>query len=180
MNSLDVLVDAFGRVSSDVHRALGGPGSDTLGPDELALRVDGTANPVSWLVWHLTRVQDDHLADLAGAEQTWTADGWSSRFGLPFADGDIGYGHSSEQVDTVARTVVDPALLLGYLDATQERTVAYLRTLTDADLDAVIDDAWDPPVTRGVRIISVVDDDIQHAGQAAYTAGIARGRRARR
>ena len=175
MDSTDVLVDAFGRVSSDVHRAL-----DGLGAEELALRVDDTANPVSWLVWHLTRVQDDHVAELAGTEQAYTADGWSARFGLPLADGDTGYGHSSDQVDAVARTVTDPTLLLGYLDATHERTVAYLRTLADADLDAVIDDAWDPPVTRGVRIVSVVDDDIQHAGQAAFAAGIARGRRARR
>ena len=175
MNSLDVLVDAFGRVTSDVHRAL-----DGLGPDELALRLDGTANPVSWLVWHLTRVQDDHLADLAGTEQAYTADGWSARFGLPLDDADIGYGHSPDEVDAVARTLTDPALLLGYLDATHERTVAYLQTLADDDLDAVIDDAWDPPVTRGVRIVSVVDDDIQHAGQAAFVAGIARGRGGRR
>ena len=175
MNSVDVLLDAFGRVRSDVARAL-----DGLGADELALRVDDTANPVSWLVWHLTRVQDDHLADLAGAEQAYTADGWSARFGLPLDDGDIGYGHTSDQVDAVARTTTDPTLLLGYLDATQERTVAYLRTLADDDLDAVIDDAWDPPVTRGVRIVSVVDDDIQHAGQAAFVAGIARARGRRR
>ena len=84
----------------------------------------------------------------------------------------MGYGHTSEQVAAVH--VTDPALLTGYYDAVHDRTLAYLRTLSDADLDEVIDGSWDPPVTRGVRIVSVVDDDIQHAGQAAYVAGIAR------
>ena len=105
----------------------------------------------------------------------WTADGWARRFDLPFEDSSIGFGHTSEQVAAVR--VDDPSLLTGYLDAVHERTVAYLRTLSEADLDEVIDERWDPPVTRGVRLISVVDDDIQHAGQAAYLAGLVRRRR---
>lgn len=173
MNALDVLVDAFGRVASDVHRAL-----DGLGPDELALRLDPDANPISWLVWHLTRVQDDHVADLAGTAQVYTADGWAERFALPLDDAGIGFGHSRADVDAVRVDSVE--LLLGYYDAVHDRTVTYLRTLTDDDLDAVVDDAWDPPVTCGVRLISVVDDDIQHAGQAAYVAGLARRRGGRR
>jgi uncharacterized damage-inducible protein DinB len=173
VNSIDVLIDAFGRVRSDVHRAVEG-----LDEKALNLRLDAEANPVGWLVWHLTRVQDDHLAELAGTEQAYTAGqegggrSWADRFGFDLDPSSIGYGHTSEQVAAVH--VTDPALLTGYYDAVHERTEAYLRTLADADLDEVIDDRWDPPVTRGVRIISVVDDDIQHAGQAAFVAGIAR------
>ena len=166
MNSFDVLVDAFGRVRSDVHRAV--DGLDRVG---LNLRLDPDANPIGWLVWHLTRVQDDHIADLAGTEQAYTADGWVDRFGFDLDPASIGYAHTSAQVAAVH--VTDPAMLTGYYDAVHDRTVAYLRTLADADLDEVIDDNWDPPVTRGVRIISVVDDDIQHAGQAAFVAGCA-------
>ncbi|GAA4915044.1 uncharacterized protein DUF664 [Actinomycetospora succinea] len=170
MDAIDVLVDAFGRAQSDAARAV-----DGLTADELSWRADAEANPIAWLVWHLTRVQDDHVADLAGTEQVYTADGWARRFDLPLDDASIGYGHTTEQVASVR--VDDPALLTGYLDAVHERTVAYLRTLTGEDLDEVIDDAWDPPVTRGVRLVSVVDDDIQHAGQAAYLAGLVRRRR---
>ena len=167
MNSLDLLIDAFGRVGSDAHRAL--DALDGVGGDPLHRRLDPDANTVAWLVWHLTRVQDDHVADLAGTEQVLTAGGWSARLGLPLDDADIGYGHSSEQV---AKVRVDgPDVLRGYLDATLAATVAYLRTLDEDDLDAVIDDHRDPPVTRGVRLVSVVDDDIQHAGQAALLAG---------
>jgi hypothetical protein len=166
VNSIDVLVEAFGRVREHVHAV--------DGLDELALnlRVDTEANSIAWLVWHLTRVQDDHVADLAGAEQAYTADGWADRFGFDLDPASIGYGHTPAQVAAVH--VADPSLLTGYYDAVHERTLSYLRTLTDDDLDEVIDDRWDPPVTRGVRLVSVVDDDIQHAGQAAFVAGIAR------
>ncbi|WP_018331972.1 mycothiol transferase [Actinomycetospora chiangmaiensis] len=167
MNSSDVLVDAFGRVRSDVRRALEG-----LDERALNLRLDEDANPVGWLVWHLTRVQDDHIAELAGLQQAYTSQGWAETFGFDLDPSSIGYGHTSEQVAAVH--VTDATLLADYYDAVHDRTVDYLRTLSDEDLDEVIDNAWDPPVTRGVRIISVVDDDIQHAGQAAFVAGIAR------
>ena len=170
MDAIDMLVDAFGRARSDATRAV-----DGLTAADLVWRPDDEANPIAWLVWHLTRVQDDHVAELAGTEQVYTADGWARRFDLPLDDASIGYGHTSEQVASVR--VDDPALLTGYLDAVHERTVAYLRTLRGEDLDEVIDDRWDPPVTRGVRLVSVVDDDIQHAGQAAYLAGLAQRRR---
>jgi hypothetical protein len=44
--------------------------------------------------------------------------------------------------------------------------------VTPADLDRVVDKRWDPPVTLGVRLVSVVDDDAQHVGQAAYVRGL--------
>ena len=172
MTSAEILVDAFGRVQENVHEVVRG-----LTSSQLAERLAPDANSIAWLVWHLTRVQDDHVADLAGTEQAYTAsrDGgqsWADRFGFDLDPSSIGYGHTSAQVAAVH--VADPALLTGYYDAVHDRTLAYLRTLADADLDEVIDEAWDPPVTRGVRLVSVVDDDIQHAGQAAFVAGIAR------
>ena len=66
----------------------------------------------------------------------------------------------------------DSALLLGYFEEVDENTVAYLRTLSDADLEQVIDSSWDPPVTVGVRLVSVIADDLQHVGQAAYVRGV--------
>ena len=106
---------------------------------------------------------------MAGTEQAWTADGWAERFGLPFPAGSTGYGHGSDEVAAVR---ADADLLLGYYDAVHTRTLSYLDTLADADLDRVVDDRWDPPVTLGVRLVSVADDDIQHAGQAAFIRGI--------
>ncbi len=52
------------------------------------------------------------------------------------------------------------------------RTAEFVAGLSAADLDRVVDESWDPPVTLGVRLVSVVDDDAQHAGQAAYVRGL--------
>ncbi|MFI8961551.1 DUF664 domain-containing protein [Streptomyces sp. NPDC053493] len=164
MKSADLLLDAFGRVREAVHEAVEG-----LSEDDLTVRVDPDANTIAWLVWHLTRVQDDHIADAFGTEQTWTADGWSGRFGLPFPEDATGFGHSSKQVAAV-RASAD--LLLGYHDAVQARTVEHVGSVTNADLDRVVDTRWTPHVTLGVRLISVVAEGNQHVGQAAYVRGL--------
>lgn len=164
MGPQELLTDGFHRISEELRAAV-----DGLSPEQLAHRVAPGANPIGWLAWHLLRVQDDHVAEVAGSEQVWTADGWARRFDLPVDDSATGYGFGSEQVAQVRVRSVD--LLLGYADAVHRRTVEYLRTLGDDDLDRVVDDSWDPPVTLGVRLVSVLSDDLQHVGQAAYVRG---------
>ncbi|MFI0923239.1 DUF664 domain-containing protein [Streptomyces sp. NPDC021012] len=164
MNSAALLLDSFGRIREVVHDTVEG-----LTEEELTARVDPDANTVAWLVWHLTRIQDDHLADAFDTDQLWTSDGWADRFALPFPKHATGYGMTSAQVGAVRA----PAeLLLGYHDAVHARTEELVRTVTNADLDRVVDTRWDPPVTLGVRLVSVIADDLQHAGQAAYVRGV--------
>ena len=169
MRETDLLMDAFGRIRSLVHGVVEG-----LEPHRLELRVDEEANTIAWLVWHLTRVQDDHIAEVAGRDQAWTAEGWADRFGLPFDDADTGFGHSPDEVGQVR--VADPGLLTGYHDDVHAHTVEFLQKVTPDDLDRVVDEAWDPPVTLGVRLVSVIGDDWQHAGQAAFVRGVAERR----
>jgi uncharacterized damage-inducible protein DinB len=172
MTVADLLADAFGRVREVVHESVEG-----LTPGQLALRPESEANSIAWLIWHLTRIQDDHVADAAGTAQVWTspADGpvgytWADRFGLPFATSATGYGHGAE---AVAAVQVRPAsLLLEYYDAVHTETIKFVSGLSDADLDRIVDYAWDPPVSLGVRLVSVISDDLQHAGQAAYLRGL--------
>ena len=166
-NSIDLLEDGFTRIR-DLVRGV----ADGLGPDALGARLDPEANTIAWLVWHLTRVQDDHVADAAGTEQVWTSGGWAERFDLPFDPDATGYGQTAEQVGQVAGSGVTAESLLGYHEAVFEATRAYLGTLSSADLDRVVDENWNPPVTLAVRLVSVVNDDTQHAGQAAYARGL--------
>ncbi len=160
-----LLTDGFGRIREEVHAA-----AWTLDEAGLTFRVDPAANSIGWLIWHLTRIQDDHVADVAGTEQVWTGNGWAGRFDLPFSPSATGYGHST--ADVAAVRGVSAEELLGYFDAVHERTIAYLSSLEDADLDRIVDTSWNPPVTLGVRLISVLSDDLQHAGQAAFVRGI--------
>lgn len=164
MKSSELLADAFGRIQEEVHSAVEG-----LTPDELGTRPVDAGNSIAWLVWHLTRIQDDHLADAGGYEQTYLTDGWYERLGLPFDPADTGYGHGA---DDVAAVRVAGDLLIGYYDAVHARTAEYLKGLTDEDLDRIVDRRWNPPVTLGVRLISVISDDLQHVGQAAYVRGL--------
>jgi uncharacterized damage-inducible protein DinB len=165
MKATTVLTGAYDHIRDMVHHAIEG-----LTAEQLTARLDDEANSIAWLVWHLTRVQDDHVADVAGTEQAWTEGGWHKRFGLPFPAADTGYGHSPD--DVAAVRVDSPDLLLGYHDAVHGRTIRYLASITGDDLDRIVDTSWDPPVTLGVRLGSVIGDDLMHVGQAALVRGI--------
>lgn len=170
VDAIEVLLESYGRVPDLARAAVEG-----LTQDELAWRPDTAANPVGWLVWHLARQQDAQVAALAGADEVWTADGgWGERAGLPFPLQENGYGMDESDV---AKVRLDAATLLGYLGEVQAACEAYLRTLAPDRLDEVVDDGPDPPVTRGARLVSVVDDAVQHAGQAAYVRGLLERRR---
>ncbi|MDN4172326.1 DinB family protein [Nocardioides sp. SOB77] len=164
MTPAELMVDAFGRVVESGTAVV-----DGLTEEQLAARPAPDANSIVWLVWHLARVQDDHVADVAGREPVWTAQGYAERFDLPFDEGATGYGQDAE---AVGRVRASAELLAAYLRAVHEQTVAFLDTVTAEDLDRVVDEDWDPPVTLGARLVSVLDDDTQHVGQAAYVRGL--------
>ena len=165
MQISDVLIDAYGRIREEVEAVLGG-----LDEAALTARLDRDANSIAWLIWHLTRVQDDHFADAFTVEQVWVAGGWAEKFALPFPVTDHGYGHTPDQVAQVCG--VDADLLLGYHRATWLQSVELLGQVTSESLDRIVDTRWTPPVTLGVRLVSVLSDDLQHVGQAAFIRGI--------
>ena len=165
MGVLELLEDAASR-PCDVARVV----LDGISPEVLNTMPDGTGNSVAWLVWHAARQQDAQIAQLSGAPQVWTAQGWHAKFGLDRPEDAIGLGDTPPDVARVR--VADPHLLRDYLAAAVAATAGYLRGLSEADLDEVVDRSWDPPVTRGVRIVSALDDAAQHLGQAAYVRGL--------
>jgi uncharacterized damage-inducible protein DinB len=163
--SASLLLDAFGRIKGIIHRAV-----DGLTANELAFRVSDGTNSIAWLVWHLSRIQDDHIASAAAIEQVYTSTGWADRLALPFEPSDTGYGHSPDEVSSIQ--VESGEMLVGYHEAVFQQTIRFVEPLTDDDLDRIVDKSWDPPVTLGVRLVSVISDNLQHAGQAAFVRGI--------
>jgi hypothetical protein len=164
MTSADLLVDAFERIRDAVNPAVNG-----LSLDDLAFRPDAESNSIAWLVWHLTRVQDDRVAELRDTEQVWTANGWAGVFALPLDSSDTGYGHDPAMV---AAVIADAVSLLSYYEDVHRRTIEFVRSLAEIDLARVLDQTWDPPETVASRLVSVIVDDLQHVGQAAYVRGI--------
>jgi uncharacterized damage-inducible protein DinB len=165
MDVSSLLLELYGRIPPLARHAV-----DGVDLDRLTEPISPGTNTIAWLVWHLARVQDHHVAELLGAEQIWVGGDWARRFGLDPDPSNTGYGHNPDEVAAVRP--VRPAVLLEYLDAVDQRTRAMLRDLTPPDLDRVVDKRWTPPVTLGVRLISIADDGLQHAGQAAYLRGL--------
>jgi len=165
METNDVLADAFGRIVEHFEVAVAG-----LSADELAFRPDSEANSIAWLAWHAARVQDDHVSALAQRPQAWIENRFQPRFGTDFDPRDIGYGHTADQVAAVRPA--GPEILIEYLRAVTERTLEYLARIDASELARIVDRNWDPPVSAGVRLVSVIDDSIQHAGQALYVRGM--------
>lgn len=167
-NGNAVLEEAYNRIPVAVRGAL-----EHLQPDQLSARPGGGGNSIAWLIWHLSRVQDNHIAEAAGRTELWLDDGWAARFALDLKETDTGYGHTSEQVDKVRVDSAD--LLIDYYDAVHSRTLQYVRSLGEADLGQIVDTSWDPPVTLRARLVSVIEDCLQHVGQAAYARGLISG-----
>jgi hypothetical protein len=160
----DALQYAFDRVGELVRDSV-----EDLEPAALTWRPDPHGNTIAWLICHLTRVQDEHVAEITGRHQVWSSEGWAQRCGLAPDAMDTGDGHSPDRVATVEPA--DPEVLLEYHDRVAEVTEGYLAG-ADLDFERVIDASYDPPVTVGVRLLSVLIDAIQHAGQAAYVRGM--------
>lgn len=165
---IDILRDGFGRVNEVVPGVVAG-----LTTAELLWRADRDANSIAWLLWHLGRVQDAQVADLAGLPDVWRSAGWYERLELPYPAHASGYGHTSAEVGQFR--LRDPQLLTGYWDAVHEMTLRVLAT--ERDLERIVDTNWDPPVTAAVRWVSILNDVTQHVGQASFVRGLVLRRR---
>ena len=165
MDVTSLLLELYGRIPPLARHAVEGVGTDRLTESPAS-----GANTIAWLVWHLARVQDHHIAEILEADQLWVGGGWAPQFGLEPDPWNTGYGHTAGEVRSVRPE--RPEVLLEYLEAVDERTRSLLAGLSPPDLDRIVDRRWDPPVTLGVRLVSVADDCLQHAGQAAYVRGL--------
>ena len=167
MDGTALIADALSRVQTQLHSLI-----DGLSADEL----HGEPRPtIEWLAWHLTRAQDSQVAPLAGREQVWIDLGWHGRFGMEPDARDYGPGHSQTPEQVEAFRAPSVGLLLDYHDAVAEASRGYLASLSPQDLDRVLDEPrFDPLPTVGVRLTSVVDDNVRHIGQIEYLNGLVR------
>ena len=165
-----MMTDGYARIPQIVERVL-----NKLSLDDLHKQPHPGSNSIGWLVWHLARIHDHEVGNLMGGEQVWVKEGWHAKFNRDPDLKDTGQGYSPEQV--AALKIPDTETLLGYLHAVMERTKSYINSLSAADLDRELNEPrWQPLPTVGVRLVSVMSDNLQHAGQAAYLRGLLQGR----
>ena len=166
MNWQELINSGYGYVLNVLERAL----SD-LGQDDLNQQPNPDCNSIGWLAWHLTRGQDAMISSLLDVEQIWISEGWCNKFNLPYGPKDTGFGHSSEQVTTFSSP--DVSTLLDYHRQVLERTKKYITNLSEEDLGREMSG---PFPTLGARLLVILSDDLQHAGQIAYLRGLLKGK----
>ncbi len=140
---------------------------------DLLQRPNDQCNPIGWLLWHQTRVEDAIIANISGTPQVWIAAGWHARFGRPADPRDVGVGHTLEQVMALQPTI---AALQGYATAVREKTLAILPPLTPADLEREV-----PAPGGGTRKVGeylgvLMVDHFHHSGQICYLRGYLTGK----
>jgi hypothetical protein len=107
---------------------------ETVTPDEWTARAHPGANPPGFLAWHMPAVRD-------WAVHVWCRGVPEVRVSstLPGVNPPHPpFGMSIDEAEAIARAVSREDVL-AYADAVHEATMAYLDTLTDADLDTVPD-----------------------------------------
>jgi len=166
----DILIDGYSRIPEFLENVL-----KDLTQDDLDWQPKHDCNSIGWLVWHLTRQQDAQIASLIGGEQLWVTDKWYTKFGRQPEPDDVGFGHSPEQVSAFKSP--ESRTLLDYNRAVVERSKQYISSLSENDLDRELNEPWFQPLpTVGVRLVSILDDSVLHAGQAAYVRGMRQGK----
>ncbi len=165
METADVLVEGYQRIRELVHQA-----TLDLDKQQLTYRPTSGSNSIAWLVWHLTRIQDDHISAIDGSAQVWVSSRWADELGLPADAANLGQGDGPEQVAAIQP--IGPDALVGYHDEVMDHSMRYLRSIDASELDRIIDHSYTPPVSVGVRLVSVLSDNLQHAGQARYLRGM--------
>ena len=169
MEAKDIVLDALDRIRSILHRTLTG-----LTLDEMHRQPSHDTNSIAWLTWHLTRVQDNGISGLFDQEQAWISQGWHAKFGMEPDPDNEGQGHTPAQVAAFRAASVQ--LLLDYHDSVSARSKAFIGGLAPADFDRQLNEPQYQPVpTVGVRVVSILSDNLQHAGQTAYLRGLWQG-----
>lgn len=168
MQPQDLIADA-------AHRALdlAAPVLDGLSAEAAHTRTGGAGNSIAWLLWHAARQMDVQTVALRGGTTVWEAGGWARRLGVERDAQDFGLGDTAEDVS--ALRVTDVPALGEHLEACVDALVTWTSSLTTEDLGEVVDTYEGEPVTRGVRIVSMLDDAAVHVGQAAYARGLVDG-----
>jgi DinB superfamily len=153
-----------------------------LTPAELAWRPGPEANSISFMVWHVARVEDRWLHRFAqDITEVWQRDGWYQRCGLP--EHDTGVGYTAAQVASFPHP--DLKDLQGYFDVVRQETLTYLRGMDASALDVHPQRIPFPEVsggrplpddfTIGRMFRQLIGEENQHLGQIAYLRGLQRG-----
>lgn len=166
-NFAETLRSAFNEYLSQLKRAV-----DGITVSEAYSQPSPNSNHIGWLVWHMARVEDRWINRiLLGVTEEWNSGGWDTRFGLdPESNG---AGQSLEEV--LAMPQIPVSELLEYYEAVRARSIAYLDTVKDADLEREYEHPRFGVITGSWIVGHIIVEESQHTGQVALIRGMIRG-----
>ena len=155
-------------------RAIGG-----LTAEELAWQAGPNANPIGFIFWHITRVEDRLVLVFAqGKTDVWGRDGWYERWGIP-AD-TTGLEYLPERLASFPLPPLSE--MKAYSETVRHETLTYLGNLKAADFEvrpsgtpypeckAAV--AFFQNYTVGQMFCQLIGEANQHLGQVAYIRGL--------
>lgn len=166
----EIIMDIFDRIAAQLAQVLEG-----LTPEELNRQPSTGANTIGWMAWHLTRSHDRNMSELMKMEQLWISEGWYKRFNRAPDPSETGWGHTIDEMKNFGAP--DSMTIMKYHRSVLERIKDYIgNDLTEAVLE---DESYSPTFRRSSpvyrRITGVINDGLQHVGQAAYVRGLIQG-----
>ena len=167
MGATDIYLEAIKRSDADLRRALEG-----LTTEDVRKQPAGEgSNPISWLVWHLTRTRDNISSSIVGRKPLWESEGWGAKFGM--SDGIPSF--KPDNVHTFDPKSIET--LTGYFEAVAANSLKIIEGLQESDMSRMVESTIPGRPAQPVvgRLAVILNDNIQHVGQVAYLRGLIRG-----
>ena len=125
------------------------------------------ANNIGFILWHVTRAEDNLVSRLAGGSPAlWVADGWHKKFDQPVDAPDPG-----DRMGLRALPIPDIAVLLGYAHAVGGQTRRFMGDLAADGLAQSIDRSQ-PERTVAGYLRHLITHKNNHHGQVDYIRGL--------
>ena len=174
MELKNFIEQALGDLQRRYYRLIGG-----LTAEELGWQASPKANPIGFIFWHTTRVEDRLVIFFAqGKTDVWVRDGWCERWGISCEATGLEY-----PPDQLANFPL-PALseMHAYAEAVRHETLSFLRNLDAAAFNSCPQGTPFPESSKAVSYFQnytvgqmfcqFIGEANQHLGHVAYILGL--------
>ncbi|MDO8636430.1 MAG: DinB family protein [Dehalococcoidia bacterium] len=167
MELKDFIQSGLDRVKQATMKAV-----DGLNPDELKFRPGAETNSIGLIFFHQARSEDMFVQSrIQGKPEVWESENWYRKLNMTVSDSG---GHLTvEQI--AAFRVPELKDLVAYAGAVRTRTIEYLKSMTAAQFDRVINMPRRGDVSIAAVFSIIMVHSAEHAGDISYLRGLQRG-----
>ena len=150
--------------------------------DEMYWKPNRDSNPIGFLFWHISRVEDRLITNFVqGKQEIWISGKWYEKMHLSVEG--TGLGYSLDELDEFPK--LDQSLLIEYFVLVRKSTIEYLDLMSDEDFNLVLDRMPFPEYKPSIQYFKgftiartfrqLIGELDQHLGQISYIRGIQKG-----